>query len=77
MSLNVVCTFVNILAAWNVEEVQIRLCKSQMQFYNYLIEKLNEKFLISVTGPTCYKRYSSTIKITKKRNATGEYMYIH
>ena len=58
VSLNVVCTFVNILAAWNVKEVQMRLFKSQMQFYNYLIEKLKEKFLISVTGRTYgYKWY--------------------
>ena len=69
VSLNVMCKFVNILAAWNVEEVQIivRVFKYHMQFYNYLIKKLEEKFFISVICPRYdYKQYSSTIKITKK-----------
>ena len=64
MSLNMVCTLVNILAAWNVEEVQIGFFESQMQFYNYFIGKLKQKLCISVTDPTyVYKQFISTIKI--------------
>ena len=67
VSTNVMYTFVNIIDAWFVEEIQIKLYNSQMQFYHYLIEKLKKKFLISVSGPMYgYKRYSSTIKIIKK-----------
>ena len=71
VSMNMVPRIVDIVTAWNVKEVCISFNWSQLQFYNYLIERLKEKCFIKEDKKECCSSYvsatnfESTVKIIR------------